>query len=160
MQNRWLVAGLVASIALNLAVVGFYIYERAALRPRPPLPPFAGPMHGPMHRMRMRMEPRMDSLGRELMAARVGLMAMVREGRTDSVRAESLFARIGGIEQQMNRLAFENARQLLESLPPEARQRFIERLEKRGGPGSRPGPRHWRRGRGPDDAEPEGPGGM
>ena len=36
MQNRWLFAALIASIALNVGVVGFYIYERASMAPPPP----------------------------------------------------------------------------------------------------------------------------
>jgi Spy/CpxP family protein refolding chaperone len=112
-----------------------------------------------MHRMHDRMQPRMDTLREELMATRIGLMELVREPMPDG-RADSLLQEIGRIEQEMNRLAFEHARQLIESLPPEARERFLERLEQRGGPGDRPWPRHWGRRPGPHGPGRAHPGGM
>ncbi len=160
MSGRWLAVALVGSIALNLAVVGFYIFERTRQPLPPPPPEFVRgrpELHGLVRRMRMRMEPAMDTLREELMATRRGLMELVR--RPDRAgEAESLLARIGSLEQQLNRLAFENARQLMESLPPEARERFLERLETRCGPDGCPRPRHqgsrrWMR-------EPGPPGGM
>jgi hypothetical protein len=143
MPSRWLVVALVGSIALNLAVVGFYIFERTR-RPLPPPPPEfvrgRPELHGLVRRMRMRMEPAMDTLREELMATRHGLMELVRRPERFN-EAESLLARIGTLEQQLNRLAFENARQLMESLPPEARERFLEKLETRCGPDGCPEPR-------------------
>ncbi len=136
MSGKWLTVALIGSIALNLAVVGSYIFERAR-RPVPPPPPdfVCGrpELHGVVRRMRLRMEPAMDTLREELMATRRGLMELVR--RPDRAgEAESLLARIGMLEQQLNRLAFEHARQLMESLPPEAQERLLERLEMRCGP--------------------------
>ena len=139
MQNRWLFAALIASIALNVGVVGFYIYERASMAPPPPPLPGMGPAgREHMRRMRTMFEPRMDSLREELMSTRLGLMKLVREPQVEQNKADSLLREIGRIEQQMNRLAFENARRLVDSLPPDMRQRFFERLEQGGGPGGRP----------------------
>ncbi|MBM3322346.1 hypothetical protein FJY69_02545 [candidate division WOR-3 bacterium] len=162
MSGKWLTVALVGSIALNLAVVGSYIFERNRPPMAPPPPDFAcgrPELHGVVRRMRMRMEPAMDTLREELMATRRGLMELVRRPDPSS-EAESLLARIGMLEQQLNRLAFEHARQLMESLPPEAQERLLERLETRCGPDGRPGPRHRGLRRWPRDPKPGRHGGI
>jgi len=161
MGNRWLAVALSASIALNLAVVGFYMYERVAVSRRhfpPPLPGMGPEMREHVRRMRTELEPRLDSLREQLAATRTGLMDLVREPGADGRKADSLLGEIGRIEQQMNRLAFEHARRLMDSLPPEARQRLLERLEERGGPGDRHWPRQRDHGPGPHGHGPNGPG--
>jgi hypothetical protein len=100
----------------------------------------------------------MDSLREELMVTRTGLMKLVQEPEVDRQKADSLLAEIGRLEQQMNRLAFDHACQLCESLPLDARKRFFERLEQGGGRGHRPGMRRWGRHHGPPPGPgPEGP---
>lgn len=160
MNNRWLAVALVGSIALNVGVVGFYIYERLTMPAPPPMPEMGPEGRRHVKRMRTMFEPRMDSLREELATVRGGLMRLVQEPAVDRQKADSLLAEIGRVEQQMNRLAFEHACQLCESLPPEARKRFFERLEKGGIHGRRPGMRHWGRRPGPPGPGPECPDGM
>lgn len=131
MQPRWLVVVVIASLALNVAVVGTYLFER--IRMRPPLPP---PMLKPglrreLGELRREFQPRLDTLREQAHRAREGLMALAMQSKPDMARVDSLLMEISRSETAMNRLAFEHARRISSRLPEAGREAFFRRLRER-----------------------------
>uniref|UniRef100_A0A7C4CDC5 Periplasmic heavy metal sensor n=1 Tax=candidate division WOR-3 bacterium TaxID=2052148 RepID=A0A7C4CDC5_UNCW3 len=132
MQSRWLVVVVVASLALNVAVVGTYLFERSRLRPPgPPLPGMRPALVRELRELRREFEPRMDTLRERARLAREGLMELALQAKPDMARADSLLAEISRSETAMNRLAFEHARRVGNRLPEGGRAAFLRRLRER-----------------------------
>lgn len=144
MNQRWLVVIVIASLALNLAVVGSFLFVRlrAPRFPPPferPLPGMTGEQLSSLRQLRQEYRPKMDSLRGQAEAARDSLTALAAESSPRPQRVDSLLAAIGRHEMAMNRLAYEHARRIAERLPPGLRAGFFQRLrEHRRGPGPRP----------------------
>ncbi|MBM3314865.1 periplasmic heavy metal sensor [candidate division WOR-3 bacterium] len=136
MRQKWLVVVVVASLALNLAVVASFLFLRlrepghGRHRPVPGLGPEE--VRG-LRRLRKEFHPRMDSLRGRALDARTALMRYAGDVNPDPRVIDSLLGEIGRAEAGMNRLAFEHARRIVEQLPPEARDTFLRRLEEHRG---------------------------
>jgi hypothetical protein len=155
MTNRWLIVVVVASLALNVAVVGGFVLFRTR-RPSgpPPVPGLSKREMREVRRMRDKFDPRLDSLRHQLNAARSELFRLAADSATPA-EAESLLQTIGTIRVDMNRLAYENLREMLSKLSAEGREQVLRRLE------HGPAPWHHRKHkRGRRDAIPRCPGPM
>ncbi|MFO7651197.1 MAG: hypothetical protein R6X13_07675 [bacterium] len=145
MTSRWLVVLVVASLALNVAVVAGFFVARGRGPGCPP--PMFGMKPGDVREiaaMRERFDPKMDTLRQQLNAARGGLYRLAADSASP-VEAESLLQVIGDIRIEMNRLAYQHMRQVMAKLSPEHRAEFLRRLEQ--GPGSwHDGPDYRKRG--------------
>lgn len=146
MTNRWLVVLVIASLALNLAVVaGFFISRPRGPRDCGPMPGM-GP--GEMRRfgeMRKGFDPQMDSLRERLNEARGRLFDLAADS-VEPAEAESLIQSIGQIREDMNRMAYQHLRLVLREMTPDNRARFLRRLQSgpphgHGGPHRRHGGR-------------------
>lgn len=132
MQPRWLVVVVIASLALNVAVVGTYIFERARLRPPgPPLRGMRPAVVKELRELRREFQPRLDMLREQAHQAREGLMMLAMQSRPDMARVDSLLIEISRSETAMNRLAFEHARRISSRLPESGREAFFRRLRER-----------------------------
>lgn len=132
MQPRWLVVVVIASLALNVAVVGTYLFERFRLRPPgPPLPGMKPAIVSELRELRREFEPRLDSLRGQAHRAREGLMRLALQAKPDMARVDSLLLEISRSETAMNRLAFEHVRRISSRLPENGREAFFRRLRER-----------------------------
>ena len=166
MRNRWLVVIVVASLCLNVAVVGTYIFRRARHdRPRR----FA--MHGLSSEAREKMRKTREATMPEF-AALVGrvestdslLWTEMRRESPDSVRVESLCQELGQIHGRMRAMVFRQMHRELQLMPAGARAEYLKHMMRMrpgfGGPGRGMG-KHMNRGHRmapPPDGEPP-PGG-
>lgn len=147
MKSIWLVAALVASLVLNVAAIGAFVYLRLARqRPRFALLKEMRPEHRrEILALRNEFESRVDSLRRELDQAQHEL-AMLLRPEADPTKAGVLIDRIGAIHGELTRTAFDYTRLMGERLPPKAQERLFRGFERHYGRPEppRPGPR-WRR---------------
>jgi hypothetical protein len=168
MRGRWLLIVALASLGLNAAVVGSFIYFRAHPEHRPlgrherhrrPGLPFR--RLNPEQRRRVERTfrssgPFMDTLRQSEDSLRAALVQELLRPDYSPARVESLAAEAGRLHGRMLARAFRDARSVVESLPEAERERFIREIrpELRGpGPRRRPGPGC------PDDCPPPGPDG-
>lgn len=150
MTSRWLVVAVVASLALNVAVVaGFFLARQRRLPP--PLPGMRPEEMRAMMELRQEFDPAMDELRQKLHKARCELFQLAAD-TVPQPQAESLLQVIGNIRVEMNRLAYEHLRRVMSRLAPEARLEVLRRINAGMEPGCRrdfdPNP-HWREGRWP-----------
>ncbi|MEO0085258.1 MAG: hypothetical protein ABIK37_01365 [candidate division WOR-3 bacterium] len=131
MQPRWLVVVVLASLALNVAVVGTYLVERLRMRPPVPPPVLRPELRRELAEMRREFQPRLDTLRERALRAREGLMALAMQSKPDMARVNSLLEEISRSETAMNRLAFEHARRISSRLPEAGREAFFRRLRER-----------------------------
>lgn len=141
MRGRWMMVVAVASLVLNVMVVGSFLFLRFR---RPPRPPFH--RMGPGLRQRAdciyaESRPEAERLMRENERLRAMLAEEILRKDSDERRLDSLSNEVGRIHGQMTALAYRNARRVVSLLPEPERRRFVEDLQ-RPGPGL--GPR-WRR---------------
>ncbi|MEO0074275.1 MAG: hypothetical protein ABIK43_06430 [candidate division WOR-3 bacterium] len=145
MRQRWLVVVAVASLALNLTVVGSFLFFQLR-EPRPPSVPLPGIGRRELEqldRMRREYSPRRDSLRDRLFRTRSALLQLAAETSPSMPEVESLLDEIGRIEAELARLSFEHARRIGLELPAAARGEFFRRLQER--PDRRGRPRWYRR---------------
>lgn len=166
MRGRWLLVVAVASLALNLAVVGSFAYFRAHPERRPMGRHERHCRPGlPMHRMkpelRRRIErtfrssgPLMDTLRRGEDSLRAALVRELLGSDCSPTRIDSLAAESGRRHGRMLALAFRDARSIVESLPESERAKFLDEIH----PAMR-GPRPRRRPGPPCDDFPPPPDG-
>jgi len=129
MHPRWLVVVVIASLALNAAVVSTYLFERFRLRrPGPPLPGMKPAVVRELRELRREFRPRMDALRGQALQAREGLMHLAMQPEPDPARVESLLLEVSRSETALNRLAFEHARRISARLPEAGRAAFSRRL--------------------------------
>jgi hypothetical protein len=152
MRSKWMLIVVVASLALNAAVVGSYLFMRLR-EPRPPVPPTEPPLPGlapallgDLRQLRQEFRPQMDALRERARALRFGLMQAAQQPQPDPRLVDSLLLEVGRVETEVNRLTFEHARRIAERLPPEAREVFFRRLAEHHA-GMRPGRMMRRMGR-------------
>jgi len=143
MRNRWLVVIVVASLCLNAAVVGTYVFRRAR--------------HDRPHRLRVRgltrdMRERMRKAREAAMpefSALVGraestdslLWFELRSERPDSARVESLCQELGKMHGAMRAMVFRQMHRELLLMPGDARADYLRHMM-RMRPGLPPGGRH------------------
>jgi len=167
MRNRWLVVIVVASLCLNLAVVGTYIFRRAH-RDRPRRFParrwFTADTREKLKQAREAAMPEFTAVAEKVESTDSVLWAEMRRDNPDSVRVESLCQELGRTHGRMRAMVFRQMHRELQLMPPEARTEYVKHMMRMRpghvGPGWRMG-RHQRRGPGmprPPEGElpPEG----
>jgi hypothetical protein len=167
MRNRWLVVAVIASLCLNVAVVGTYFFRRAR-RDRPRRFQMRGLTSETREKMKKAREAAMPEfsvlVGRAESTDSFLWTEMRREG-PDSARVESLCQELGQIHGRMRAMVCRQMYRELQLMPAEARAEYLKHMMRMrpgsGGPGRGMG-RHERRGNEmspPSDGEvpPDGP---
>lgn len=147
MRARWMVLIVVASLALNVAVVGSYVFFQVRGRQMPP-PQFRHlkpELRGQVERVMRGSAPEMERLMGEDDAVRSAMADELERPQIDERRLDSLARESGRVHAQMALLAYRNARRIVEMLPEDERGRFIRNM--RHGMGRRM--HRMMRGRGP-----------
>ena len=130
MRNRWLVVIVVASLCLNVAVVGTYIFRRARHdRPRRfPMRGLTSEAREKMRRVREAVMPEFTALvGRVESTDSLLWIEMQRES-PDSVRVESLCQELGQIHGKMRAMVFRQMHRELQLMPPAARAEYLQHM--------------------------------
>ena len=149
MRNRWLVVAVVASLCLNLAVVGTFIFHRVR-RGRPRRFSARGLTSEVRERLRHAREasmPEFSALVDSVESTDSVLWAEMRREAPDSVRVESLCQELGQLHGRMRAGVFRQVHRELQLMPEEARDKYLKHMM-RMKPGLPMGGRHAGRGRG------------
>jgi len=146
MRNRWLVVIVIASLGLNVAVVGAYFFRRAHHGSRR----FAGrglttEVREKMRQAREAAMPQFAEMVRKVEATDSLLWAEMRRDSPDSVRVESLCRELGQMHGRMRADVFRQMHRELQLMPAGARAEYLQHMM-RMRPGRGPG---MRMGRGP-----------
>lgn len=145
MRNRWLVVVVVASLCLNVAVVGTYVFRRAR-RDRPRRFPSCGLTSEAREKMRKARDAAMpeftELVGRAESTDSVLWAEMGREA-PDSARVESLCQELGQMHGRMRANVFRQMHRELQLMPAEARVEYLKHMM-RMRPGLPLGGRHAR----------------
>jgi len=162
MRSRWLVVVAVASLCLNVAVVGAYFFHRVSHRG---LHRFAARGLAPevrerFRKMRERALPEFAALAGRVESTDSLLWLEMKSESPDSVRVESLCQELGRIHGTMRAMVFRQMHREFAMLPAGARAEYLTHMMMMrpgfGGPGPGMG-RHARRSPrvpAPDDGEP------
>jgi len=162
MRNRWLVVVVIASLCLNMAVVGTYIFRRSR-HDRPRRFPMRGLSFESREKMRKTREaamPEFSALVDRVESTDSVLWAEMRHESPDSARVESLCHELGQTHGRMRAMVFRQMHRELQLMPADARAEYMKNMMRMraGFGGPRPGMgRHQRRGPGmspPPDGEP------
>ncbi len=150
MRSRWLVVIAVASLCLNLAVVGTYFLRRAH-REFPRRPPLRGLAPEALERLRAVREslmPEFAAIAGQEQRDDSLLWSEMSSDNPDSLRVDSLASEMGRLHGRMRAMLFWQMRRELTMLPAKARAEYLRRLMTMRpgfGPGRGMG-RHMRRG--------------
>jgi hypothetical protein len=128
MRHTWLVIVAVASLVLNVAVVGAYIFQLNRGGPRPSRPPLAGlrrEMHGQAREVFKKSWPEMKRLGEERERLQAELMQEVMKSEPSQQRIDSLADEMGRLHAQSAKIIARDARAVTALLPAEQRERFL-----------------------------------
>jgi len=142
MRGRWLALIAVASLALNVAVVGTYIY-RTATRPREQHPRFQGvrrALRDSIGGVLREAAPDIERLSGERDRLRAAVMELVAKPELDEQKLDSLCREQGRIAAELDGLVFRNMHRVVQMLPPAQRERFLRQA----GPLMMHGPRTGR----------------
>jgi uncharacterized membrane protein len=154
MRGRWLAVIAVASLILNVAVVGSFVFLRVRhpLGPRHPLRGFRPAMRHVADSLLRESRPEMERLMIEGERLRAEMSEEIVRPDYDERRLDSLCQEAGRLHGRMTALAYRNARRIAAALPEAERRRFLENMRHRNGPRMRRG------GRGPAPCCPPPPG--
>jgi len=133
MKGKWLVVTvLVASVTLNLAAFGAFLYKRIDCpeQEEPILHEVRPEAKERVQLLHLELKPQMDSLRDEMRMARYRLSRLLRQTEPDPDDVELRLEEIAVIQKGLNRLAFENARRVGAELPPYQRMRLYQRFER------------------------------
>jgi len=151
MRNRWLAVVVVASLCLNVAVVGTYLFRRAGHR-RPhrlPLRGLTSEMREKMRKARKAAMPEFSALVGRVESTDSLLWAEMRRESADSARVESLCQELGQIHGRMRAMVCRQMHRELQLMPAEVRTEYLTHMMRMRpgfvGPGRGMG-RHQRRG--------------
>ena len=152
MRSRWLVLIVVASLCLNVAVVGAYFFRRARhdRQRRFPLRGLTSEAREKMRKAREAAMPEFSALVDRAQSADSLLWTEMRGESPDSARVESLCQDLGRIHGSMRAMVFRQMHRELQLMPAEARAEYLQHMMMMpgfGGPGRGMG-RHQRGGRG------------
>jgi hypothetical protein len=159
MRNRWLVLVVVASLCLNVAVVGTYFLRRARHdRSRRFLAHgLTSEVRENMRKAREAAMPEFSALADKAQSADSLLWTEMRSESPDSARVESLCQELGQIHGRMRAMVFRQMHRELLLMPGAARIEYLNHMMTMrpgfGGPGAGMG-RHMR----PDLRMPHGDG--
>jgi hypothetical protein len=159
MRTRWLVVIVVASLCLNLAVVGTYVFRRVR-RDRPrrfPVRRLTAETREKLRQTRDAAMPGFLAAAEEVQSNDSLLWAEMRREYPDSARVESLCHELGRIHGTMRAMVFRQMHRELQLMPEEARDQYLKHMMRMrpasGGPRRHIGRRMSRRA-GPPDREP------
>jgi hypothetical protein len=160
MRGRWLAVVAVASLILNVAVVGSFVFLRVRhpLGPRHPLRGFRPEMRHVADSVLAQSRPQMESLMQLREQLRSALADEIAKNEVDERRLDSLCTEVGILHGRMTTLAYRNARRIAAALPEAERRQFIANLRQGMGPGMHHGMRGPMHGPGDDFPPPPGPG--
>jgi len=130
MRSRWLVIVVVASLCLNLAVVGTYFFRRAR-RDRPHRFPARRLAAEVRERLRQAREAAMPEFAAE--ADRVEatdslLWVEMRKDGPDSARVESLCRELGQMHGRMRAMVFRQMHRELQMMPAGDRAEYLDHM--------------------------------
>jgi hypothetical protein len=154
MRGRWLAIVAIASLALNVAVVGSFVFinVRRHQRPHPRIPGFGPEIPPEVRAVFEDARPRMDSL--RALIDRVGEEMRAEEelNTPDETRIDSLCREAGRLHGLMMMTAHQSIRRVVQMMPEGKRHEFIENFGRRMGHGGRA--MHGRRRMMPGPGEP------
>ena len=154
MRVRWLALIAVASLALNVAVVGTYAYRTSRRHERHArFPGVRRELRDSIGGMMRQAAPGIESLSGERDRLHAAVMELVAKPELDEQKLDSLCREQGRITAELGGLVFRNMHRVVQMLPPAEREQFLHE----------PGP-HMGRGRhmmgaGPFGPHPGGPDG-
>ena len=141
MRSRWMVVIVIASLCLNLAVVGTYFFRRAR-RDRPHRFPARRLAAEVRERLRQAREAAMPEFAAEAdKVESTDSLLWIEMGKEspDSVRVESLCQELGRIHGTMRAMVFRQMHRELQLMPTEARAGYLKHMMRMrpgfGGPG-------------------------
>jgi hypothetical protein len=130
MRRRWLIVALVASLCLNVAVVGTFVVHRVR---RAGLRHFQG--HGLTPEVRENLRkvrdaalPEFAALADKVQSTDSLLWAEMRSESPDSVRVESLCQELGRIHGKMRAMVFRQMHRELQLMPASARADYLQHM--------------------------------
>jgi hypothetical protein len=159
MRTRWLVVIVVASLCLNLAVVGTYIFRRARRdrSRRFPRRWLTAETREKLRQARDSAMPGFLAAADRTQSTDSLLWAEMRRDYPDSARVESLCQELGRIHGAMRAMVFRQMHRELQLIPGEAREQYLKHMMRMrpglGGPRRHLG-RHMRRHAGPPEGQP------
>jgi hypothetical protein len=136
MRGRWLVVIAAASLALNAAVVGTFLYQRYAghgRHNRPRIPGLDPRIVAQVRQIREENAPALDSLMEQMMPIRIALADLAGSPQLDAAKLDSLCTEMGRIHVEIERHVFTMSRRVLDVLPAEMKEHYIEMIKT--GPG-------------------------
>ena len=155
MRGRWLAVIAVASLALNVAVVGAYVYRTT--RPHRQHSRFQGVRRATRDSIGSAMRevaPDIERLSGERDRLRAAVLELVAKPELDEQKLDSLCGEQGRVGAEMGELVFRNMHRVVQMLPPAERERFLRQA----GPRMMRGPRTSGTGRfGRQHGGPEAP---
>ena len=161
MRNRWLVVIVVASLCLNVAVVGTYLFRRAR-RDRPhrfQARRLTAEVREKLRQAREAAMPEFAAVAGKVEATDSLLWSEMRSEGPDSARVESLCQELGQIHGRMRAMVFRQMHRELQLMPAEARTEYLKHMMRMrpgfGGPRGHMG-RHMGRDVGPGGPPPDG----
>ena len=162
MRSRWLVVVVVASLCLNVAVVGTYLLRRAGHHRshRFSARGLTPEMREQMRKAREAAMPEFAALAEKVESTDSILWAEMRREGPDSARVESLCQELGQIHGRMRAMVCRQMHRELLLMPAEARTEYLQHMMRMrpgfGGPG-RGMRRHERHGPGMSEPPEGGP---
>jgi len=160
MRSRWLMVIVVASLCLNVAVVGTYFFRRARRDRSDRLHVLTAEARERMRKVREAAMPEFSSIVGRIESTDSLLWAEMRRESPDSARVESLCQELGQIHGRMRAMVCRQIHRELQLMPAEARAEYLEHVMMMrpgfGGPGRVMGRRmrHGSRMQTPNQGEP------
>ena len=149
MRSRWLALIVVASLCLNVAVVGTYFFRRARRDRSHRLHGLTAEARERMRKVREAAMPEFSSIVGRVESTDSLLWAEMRRESPDSARVESLCQELGQTHGRMRAMVFRQMHRELQLMPGAARAGYLNHMMMMrpgiGGPGRGMG-RHMRRG--------------
>jgi len=130
MRNRWLVVVVVASLCLNVAVVGTYFLRKVRhdrLR-RFPMRGLTSEVREKLRRAREAAMPEFAALAEKVESTDSLLWFEMRRESPDSVRVESLCQELGLAHGKMRAMVFRQMHRELQMIPVAAREEYLRNM--------------------------------
>ena len=127
MRNRWLIVVVVASLCLNVAVVGTYFLRRVRHNRshRFPLRGLTSEVREKLRKAREAAIPEFAALAEKAQTDDSLVWAEMRRDSPDSVRVESLCQELGQMHGKMRAMVFRQMHRELQMMPSAAREEYL-----------------------------------
>jgi Spy/CpxP family protein refolding chaperone len=126
MRGKWLALIAVASLALNVAVVGTYVYRTT--RPHGKSARFRGvrrALRDSIGKAMREAAPDVERLSGERDRLHAAVMELVARPELDEQKLDSLCREQGRVTAELGTHIFRNMHRVVQMLPPEQRERFL-----------------------------------